>query len=886
MATTESLDLAQQLYVGYYGRPADPDGQAYWADVFDGTDDLDQALNAFGTSDEYTENFGSLTNEQLVNNLYQQMFGRSAEAAGLDYWTGRLDSGESTLVNIAKQLADGATDDVEPDLTTLNNKITVANTYTEEVTSQGSTYEADDIDDAQDILADVDDTDASVTAGNAAAAAEVASNLPVGETFTLTNDTDVATANIFEAPMVYTPDGSDRILSLQNEDVLTGTEGRTDNMLNAVMGQANADEGSGASRTPVLNNIQTLNLDYTGTTSVLDVRFADDVQTININKITNLAGNTATVTNITTAAADLKVANAANGTDAIVFNYQRGVLDDTVSRSADVDLDNVLAATITQNALGTGAGVEGFETVELNAVNGVDINTFSVNETEDLTITGDSYLDVVLLTDSVPVFAGVTAPEYSLIGATGGFVNPGAPGYRTIDASAFTGDLSVDITNAVGGFSDPDASGTQIHTVVTGGSGDDTFWTRAAITSTTAENGDVIDGSIGTNKLVSTSNIATNAENQSTATITNIQSLELRQQGIAQTADLSAFDSSLTNVMLRDENPNAAAATFTLTNMLDTTDITLHHGVSEGALPMTTAQQQALAAAVATVVNVRTDDASGADDTVVVTVVNDLNTGTFFDYTLNIDGDLNDGDTVLTDGSIENVTINDNDSETNILTLGNVTEHTGTIKLVGGVAGQDYTVASTLIAANVDGAEQASNLRLTVGDTTVPIETITQDIKLGSGDDILTFANIDDFDKTDTLTDAGGSDVVRAAFSKDSALDLTGIEGLHIVANANVALDMTKADVETLVIMSNRATDQLNGGGAGGLTDSAAEPFNVTPLTTNVITLSDTALTDLNFFGDLDTNDDMTAANVAAAEIAGRAAGAATSSDLEWCEVG
>src|SRR5690606_17731175 len=117
-------------------------------------------------------------------------------------------------------------------------------------------------------------------------------------------------------------------------------------------------------------------------------------------------------------------------------------------------------------------------------------------------------------------------------------------------------------------------------------------------------------------------------------------------------------------------------------------------------------------------------------------------------------------------------------------------EHTGTVTLSGGRAGDDYTVVSTLNASVIEASAQLSNLRLSVGDTVAPITTITQDIRLGAGDDILTFVNINDFDTTDSISDAGGNDTVRAAFSDDANLTLTGIEDLHIIANENVTLGM------------------------------------------------------------------------------------------------
>jgi|GEM_PF-1695121 len=173
MATTESINLAQQMYVAYYGRPADQEGLDFWAEAFDASDDLDAALAAFGASAEFTSAFGALTNTQLVTNLYQQLFSHAPDAEGLAFYVARLDAETSTLAQIATQIADGASG---TDITALANKIVVASTYTAAVTADGAPYTAAEIAGAQAVLAAVDDTAASVTAGNTAAEAEVAAN--------------------------------------------------------------------------------------------------------------------------------------------------------------------------------------------------------------------------------------------------------------------------------------------------------------------------------------------------------------------------------------------------------------------------------------------------------------------------------------------------------------------------------------------------------------------------------------------------------------------------------------------------------------------------------------------------------------------------------------
>lgn len=743
----------------------------------------------------------SLTVEETATKFLTTL-GLAANSEAQDFVQAKLNAGESIASVIFQSLlalVESTSTDAEivAAQALLANKAAVAEYYS--VTKVAS---SDQLATLQGIVANVTADPASVEAAKAAL------DSGNGQTFTLTNGTDVATANVFNAPMVYVPDGSDRILSLQDEDVLTGIAGRTDNTLNVTMGNINADEGTTATTTPILNNIQNINIDWTGNTVNLDLRNADATESINVKRVTADATGV-NVNNIGTPAANLRVANTASDTVNVTFQYKTGVLNGAADVAA-LELNDVLANAVSQTSR---ANVEGFETVNLTVANGVDINALSVNDMENLNITGSGDLTIVNLT--------ATANEYDLF-AAGGIATPGSIGLRTVNAADFTGNLNVDVSAALGGFVDPTNSGAQAHTVITGGSGNDKFWTNAGVAATSATNRDQIDGGAGANTLVVVGgNIAGNAA------ITNVQGLELRTQAGNTTVDFDAFDANLASVLLRDEK-GAGATTFTLNDLgadlASGGNIVLRHGITG-------------AGAQTVVVNLKADT---ANDTVAITVENDRNTGTTFDYTIDADVPTPTGKADADQG-VENVTINDNDTETNVVTLTSAAEHKGTVTLTGGVAGQSYTVASTLVAKTVDAAAQKSNLVLTVG-----VED--QAIKLGSGDDLLTFDGLDTFNGSDAITDVGGTDTVRAAFSKDvtGTPELAGIENLHIVATANSTLDLAKGtDLTQLVLMSNEAVDQNNEVFSAGI---ALGQVNLT----DVITLKNTKLSEVNFFGDED----------------------------------
>ena len=106
----EYLDLSQRLYIAYFGRPADSNGLIFWAgQLHENHSDLLDVGASFGNSPEFHSRYFGLSDEALVNGLYQQLFGRDADPGGLEHYVGRLQSGdpEWTLASIALRILNG-----------------------------------------------------------------------------------------------------------------------------------------------------------------------------------------------------------------------------------------------------------------------------------------------------------------------------------------------------------------------------------------------------------------------------------------------------------------------------------------------------------------------------------------------------------------------------------------------------------------------------------------------------------------------------------------------------------------------------------------------------------------------------------------------------------
>jgi len=127
-----SRNYVQKAYVAYYGRPADPGGQRYWAARMDAEgQSLNALIAAFGHSDEFNRRYGALSYVALVTRIYQQALGRDPEQSGLDYYVGELQAGRRTLQSITLDVLNGAT--TPPDATVVANRLHLAAYYTANV---------------------------------------------------------------------------------------------------------------------------------------------------------------------------------------------------------------------------------------------------------------------------------------------------------------------------------------------------------------------------------------------------------------------------------------------------------------------------------------------------------------------------------------------------------------------------------------------------------------------------------------------------------------------------------------------------------------------------------------------------------------------------------
>ena len=106
MAAADYYTQVYTMFVGYYGRPPAKSGLDYYADLVDKAGgNLAVVIDDFFKSAESQAFFAGKTVEQQVNQIFQNLFGRDALPAGLNYWTNLINNGTVALSQAAYAIA-------------------------------------------------------------------------------------------------------------------------------------------------------------------------------------------------------------------------------------------------------------------------------------------------------------------------------------------------------------------------------------------------------------------------------------------------------------------------------------------------------------------------------------------------------------------------------------------------------------------------------------------------------------------------------------------------------------------------------------------------------------------------------------------------------------
>jgi hypothetical protein len=97
---------AAATYKAAFGRAPDAGGLAFWTGQLDAGTTVQAMTGAFAASAEFQTAYGSVDNDGFVEALYQNALDREADAGGLDFWTGQLDSGAQTRADLIATFAD------------------------------------------------------------------------------------------------------------------------------------------------------------------------------------------------------------------------------------------------------------------------------------------------------------------------------------------------------------------------------------------------------------------------------------------------------------------------------------------------------------------------------------------------------------------------------------------------------------------------------------------------------------------------------------------------------------------------------------------------------------------------------------------------------------
>lgn len=497
VAVINPIQNLQTVYISMYGRPADPQGLAYWNKITSNGTNLAPMVEFFAVSPEFVSLFGPAfapnapvapsTNDiqVAINQVYQQAFGRDADPAGLTYWTEQIQSGKVNATQFAMIIVQEA----QPaDAAVVAAKLGTADSFTASIntTQEMLQYPTDaGLDAGRAFLAPVVSvaTQPSQAQIDAQLALIAAGDVAAGQTFTLTTGVDTFTGtagnDTFQAELEF---GTSTITTFDN---INGAGGL--NTLNIV------GNGGDVNANATFANIQVVNVDVTGPITNLNSASFGGVQQLwqigNVNDVTIGAGVVAGFRNVQSPQFFDPInvtVNAAQSASVAFDNVGEGQ-ELFINGSAGTTLNSVnISGTVVD---GDADGEVGFTFVDVHVGNGVQ--TLSVNSAVDavLTVSG------TLAKPVTAVDASASAGAISLNGSSDLATIRTGTGDDTLFVNTITvqDNVATSAVEAISGLAETGAGNDFIEVATTG--------TGSTTVNSGAGNDEVLLDSDGSGKL-------------------------------------------------------------------------------------------------------------------------------------------------------------------------------------------------------------------------------------------------------------------------------------------------------------------------------------------------------------------------------------------------
>lgn len=814
MAASSYYTQVQQLYVAYFGRPADTFGLQYYANVLNSGGSLRTIMTSFGSSQESRDLYGSDVTSGVVR-IYQALFNRDPDAAGLTFYVNLINNGTYSLGTVALEILNGAQG---ADATIIANKVTAATSFTNGLDTAAeligySGNNAAQI--ARDWLATVTDTSASLTAATTALDSTLSNLAEIGgaSTAAVSLTTSVETVTGTSSNDTFNANTIDGASTLNPGDIINAGNG-TDT-LNIVA------YGSGATGV-TLNSVEKVNVrmmsaqsfDVSLWSGVTDLSITNDSTNDLTLTITNASLNTTfgvkddndltvTYTDATSGTAKLRLDTAGSSGDnsAVTFNGDLSALSIANSGTSYVTVDaSAEAVTVVGGGNLTLTDADSVSSISYAGFSGTTQTTITTATT--LSFAGGAGNDTLILT-------GLTSAD-TLTGGAGTDVLVAAYGTSTV-------------LQGVSGFETLKFSATEALTSISASGSQFTTFELAGVS---ASSSDLNISGLATNQAVNLNAVNTSMSNlnlgyQSGATAV----VTVKASGAATFAHASTISGASTVTVT--VAGASATQSFSGLSITDATSVNLAAGGSgtldvNGVFTLTDAT--ALTATASGVGSITHDAAVVASGLTTITATNQgssttslwlgksggisLNSGA---HTLVADaglGDLELGSLTVGEGSVDTITLTVGNggrlnsaagfaytaSNSGTVSL-NVTQGTSSTATLGAVnAGTSGTVSSYNVTAGLSGVFSAGNITAktmsglsvagaleasaTVGNLAIgaSIGNITLS-QAGSGSTIV--GSIDAATGIGNITVSGGdaATITLGALSAETVGNLSGVVG-------------------------------------------------------------------------------------------------------------